>query len=154
MVGLRNIDIICFNARYDGVFKSISLYFTVLMDFLICLAYKGTEQVAAQTIIMQVASFAYMVPLGLSIATASLVGNLLGANKRPVAILIGQMSLKVVFVLQCIVGTVLYFGGPAFIGTFTSDNAVREETERMLPFLAIFTIFDGIQVDDTYRRTG
>ena len=38
----------------------------------------GTEQVAAQTIILQIASLSFMIPLGTGIATSSLVGNAIG----------------------------------------------------------------------------
>lgn len=42
----------------------------------------GTADVAAQTIILQTASLAFMIPLGVGVASSSLVGNSLGAQQR------------------------------------------------------------------------
>ena len=51
--------------------------------------WKGTDAVAAQTIIGQTASLVFMIPLGLGVASASLVGNAIGAKKRTLAIQLG-----------------------------------------------------------------
>ena len=51
----------------------------------------GTAEVSAQTIIIQVASLAYMIPLGISVSTSSLVGNFIGADKTDIAIRIGEL---------------------------------------------------------------
>ena len=52
-------------------------------------SFKGTDAVAAQTIIGQTASLVFMIPLGLGVASASLVGNAIGAKKRNLAIQLG-----------------------------------------------------------------
>lgn len=51
--------------------------------------------VAAQTIILQTASLVFMIPLGLGVASASLVGNAIGAKKRALAIQLGTISYPI-----------------------------------------------------------
>jgi multidrug resistance protein, MATE family len=105
----------------------------------------GTESVASQAIILQVASLCFMVPIGLSIATASFVGNALGAGKKQLAIAISNLALCVIMVLQLIVAMVVLFGGATFVDSFTTDALVRKISLRAMPFLAAFTWFDALQ---------
>jgi multidrug resistance protein, MATE family len=62
-------------------------------------SFKPTEAVgaavAAQTIILQTASLVFMIPLGLGVASASLVGNAIGAKKRALAIQLGIVSFSI-----------------------------------------------------------
>lgn len=105
----------------------------------------GTAEVAAQTIILQTASLAFMVPLGLGVACASLVGNALGAGKKPLAIQIGKLSIMAIFCLEMVVGIVLLIGGPYFVDLFSNDPEVIKVANRAVPFLSIFTMIDGLQ---------
>lgn len=57
-------------------------------------SFKGTDAVAAQTIILQTASLVFMIPLGLGVASASLVGNAIGAKQRTLAIQIGTTTIR------------------------------------------------------------
>jgi MATE family multidrug resistance protein len=81
----------------------------------------GTEQVSAQTICLQVASLAFMVPLGLGIASCSLVGNAIGAGKRSLAINIAHLAIGLIVFLDICVGLVVTFAGGAYFRIFTAD---------------------------------
>ncbi len=105
----------------------------------------GVNEVAAETIIMQLAALAFMLPLGLSVATASIVGNALGRNKRDYAIQMAHYAIATIFVLEILVGAVLRGGGRVFCKTFTDDAGVLETTYELIFFLSIFCIFDGMQ---------
>jgi MATE family multidrug resistance protein len=105
----------------------------------------GTTQVAAQTIILQTASLAFMIPLGLGVACASLVGNALGAGKKLLAKRIGKLSIKSTFVLEILIGMLMLLFGRYFIDLFTNDPAVKKCCRRAIPFLAVFTLVDGLQ---------
>lgn len=105
----------------------------------------GTTQVAAQTIIMQTASLAFMVPLGIGVASASLVGNALGAGQKALAIDIGKLSLAAIGVLEVGIGLVMLLGGPLFVDCFTSDHRVKDVATRAIPFLCLFATIDGVQ---------
>jgi MATE family multidrug resistance protein len=105
----------------------------------------GTADVAAQTIILQTASLAFMVPMGIGIATSSLVGNALGARFKQLAIQLGKLSLVATFILELFIGTLMWFLGPLFVSLFTDDANVVHVANNAIPFLSLFTIIDGMQ---------
>lgn len=105
----------------------------------------GTAQVAAQTIIMQTASLAFMIPLGIGVACSSLVGNALGASKKSLAVSLGKMSLVVILVMEIGVSIVMFCAGSYFVDAFTNDESVKKVANRAIPFLCLFTFIDGLQ---------
>ena len=112
---------------------------------IIMAGFLGTEQVAAQVIILQVASLAFMVPLGLGIAGCTIVGNALGAQKRLLAIDMADLSMRSILVLEFAVATIIMLLGKWYVRIFTDDEDVLYHSDRMIPFLAFFTFIDGIQ---------
>jgi hypothetical protein len=105
----------------------------------------GTADVAAQTIIIQVATLAFMVPLGLGIATTSLVGNSMGANRITLAKQISHIAVQAICCLELFVGCSIYLFGRNFVEIFTSNIDILRVVEKAIPFLSIFTFFDGLQ---------
>ena len=79
------------------------------------------------------------------IATASIVGNALGAKQRSLAVSISNLAICTVMVVQVAVGCGILLGGKYFIRSFTKDPAVAQVAVNALPYLAIFTWFDAIQ---------
>jgi len=104
-----------------------------------------TADVAAQTIILQTASLAFMVPLGLGVVTASLVGNSLGAQCRGLAVRLGKLSLSFIAALEVVVGLLMLFMGPFFVDLFTNDPKVMKVANDAVPFLSLFAMIDGMQ---------
>lgn len=105
----------------------------------------GTSEVAAQTIIMQTASLAFMIPLGMGVACASLVGNALGASKKALAIDLGKLCIYTISVAEIVISITLFFLGSYFVDLFSNDNEVKHIGNHALPFLSIFTMVDGLQ---------
>lgn len=106
----------------------------------------GALELAAHSIVLNLASIAYMVPLGISIAATTRVGNLLGAGDRPGA----QRAAWVAFALG---GTVMlafalvFVAGRTWIPAwYTSAPAVIALAAAVLPIVAAFELFDGLQV--------
>jgi len=104
----------------------------------------GTSSVAAQTIIMSCASLAYMIPLGLSVAVSSMVGNAVGAGNKTLAFDISKLSLKIIVCLELFMGVVLYFGGTYFAGLFTNESSVLSICQLSMSFMAFFVLVDGV----------
>jgi len=104
----------------------------------------GTVQVAAQTIILSTAALAYMVPLGLGIATASLVGNSIGAGKKNLAIEIAHLSIQCITAIEFFIGVLIFFFGEFFVRLFTDDKVVLAEAKSIMGFLAVFVLIDGL----------
>ncbi|CAK9249953.1 unnamed protein product [Sphagnum jensenii] len=103
----------------------------------------GTYEVAAQTIIIQTASLTYMVPMGISIATASLVGNFLGADKADVAVRIGKVAIMFNLCCELVIGLSIFFLGRYLVDAYTMDDVIRQLCILIIPFLSCFAVFDG-----------
>ncbi len=104
----------------------------------------GAVPLAAHAIAMNLATFSFMVPAGLSAAAATRVGHLVGARlawgrtaRVAVALGIGVMVVPAVaFVLAPRV----------LVGVYTSDAAVIALAAILLPLAGTFQLFDGTQV--------
>jgi multidrug resistance protein, MATE family len=116
--------------------------FEILMLFA---TFLGTAEVAAQTVIIQIASMSFMVPLGIGVTCASLVGNSLGAGRLELAKQIGKLSIAYAMVVDSLLGLTIFTGGDQFIAMFTTDHEVRHVARGAIAFLSIFTIVDGMQ---------
>jgi MATE family multidrug resistance protein len=81
----------------------------------------------------------------MGVACASLVGNSIGADKLRLAKSIGKLSVKSIFVIEIIIGSILLVGGRTFVNLFTNDAGVKRVGGKAIPFLAVFTMVDGIQ---------
>jgi MATE family multidrug resistance protein len=103
----------------------------------------GTDMLAAQTIVLNTASLFYMLPLGLSIASSTRVGNCLGANETSkaknassVAVRLGlAVGLFNFVVLICIKD---YWGW-----VWTKDAKVVSIVSEILPLAAVFQFSDS-----------
>jgi len=104
----------------------------------------GTQHAAAMAIVYQTIALAYMIPLGLSIATSSLVGNALGANQPKLARQFGRAALCLIFAIEIVVGLLIYFGRELWVKAFTSDVEVVKLASETLPITAAFVLLDGM----------
>jgi MATE family multidrug resistance protein len=110
-----------------------------------------TASVAAHAIAMQIASIAFMVPLGLSQATVVRVGLAFGARDQRWIGLAGSVSLVAALGFMIISATTMWLFPRDLAGLFL--DASKPETARVLDltvaFLsiaALFQLFDGAQV--------
>jgi MATE family multidrug resistance protein len=106
----------------------------------------GEKELAAHTIVLNLASLSFMMPLGLSIGAAVRVGNLLGAGERGRA----QHAAHVALGLGA---AVMLLSAGAFVGLrwllpalYTGEAAVIALAASILPIAAAFQLFDGVQV--------
>ncbi len=106
----------------------------------------GETQLAAHTIVLNLASLSFMMPMGLSIGAAVRVGNLIGAGERERA----QHAAHVALGLGA---AVMLLSAGAFVGLrwllpalYTDELAVITTAASILPIAAAFQLFDGVQV--------
>jgi len=106
----------------------------------------GHAELASHTIVINLASIAFMVPLGISFGVATRVGNLIG-RQDPVG---AQRAAWLGFALG---GGVMTLSAMAFVvgrrwlpSLYTDDGAVIATCALLLPIAAVFQLFDGIQV--------
>ena len=106
----------------------------------------GEASLAAHTIVLNLASITFMIPLGISIGTVTRVGNLIG-ERRPQA---AQRAAWIAFGLGAGVmgASALFFVfSREWLPTwYTRDASVIALSASLLPVAAAFQLFDGIQV--------
>jgi MATE family multidrug resistance protein len=106
----------------------------------------GQEALASHQIVLNMASLAFMVPLGIAQGAAIRVGNLIGAGdtagmRRAVRVSIALGAGVMVFSAGAF--TFLRHELPAL---YTSEPGVLALAARILPLAAAFQLFDGTQV--------
>lgn len=104
----------------------------------------GAEAVAAETIMMQIASLAFMIPLGLGIAATTVVGNALGAGQIELARSLSKLVVGILLCCEFIVSPAILLFGTHFVSLFSSDELVLSIARSSVPVLAVFTIADGL----------
>lgn len=106
----------------------------------------GAAELASHTIVINLASITFMVPLGISAAAVTRVGNLIGAGS-PVR---SRRAAGVAFALgaatMCCSALVFILLREVLPRLYTEDAGVLALSAAILPIAAAFQIFDGLQV--------
>jgi MATE family multidrug resistance protein len=106
----------------------------------------GVAQVAAHQIALNLASLAFMVPLGVSSAAAVIVGHAVGRGDPGGVRRATIASLAVGAAFMLCTGA-LFIGVPEMLaGLYTRDAAVLALAAMLLPLAGLFQVFDGLQV--------
>ena len=105
----------------------------------------GAEAVAAHSLVMNLASITFMVPLGIAQGTAVRVGNLIGAGDVAQAQRAAWLGIAMGagFMTLSAVGFVL--GREELPRLYTPEGAVVAAAAAILPIAGAFQVFDGTQ---------
>jgi MATE family multidrug resistance protein len=106
----------------------------------------GIAQIAGHQIAINITSFGYMVPLGLSIAITTRVGFHMGRGKPLEAKSSGYLGIIMSFALMLFNATLLIYFPSAIAAIYSSDNAVITVASQLLFFAALLQLSDGTQV--------
>jgi MATE family multidrug resistance protein len=127
-----------------AVHNAVELLIFVLAALLI--GRMGVAALAGHQIAINLASLSFMVPLGISGAAATRVGNAIGGGDMPgarraaVACLVLGAAVMLLF-------AVLFAALPEPLARlYTRDRAVIAVVAVLLPIAAMFQVFDGLQV--------
>lgn len=114
----------------------------------------GPVAVAAHQVVLTCASVTFMVPMGVSSATAVRVGQAIGRGDLPAAARAGWagLALGAGFMLAC--AAIFFFFGHALVFAFSPDPEVIRLGVVLLLIAAAFQLFDGIQVVSTGALRG
>lgn len=106
----------------------------------------GVVPLAAHQVAITCVGTAFMVPLGMAMATTVRVGEILGANERPRLhrVLVGSWLFAAAFMSVSML-LFLFFGKP-LAALFVADEAVVVLAGGLLVVAALFQLFDGLQV--------
>ncbi|CAH1776860.1 unnamed protein product [Owenia fusiformis] len=101
-------------------------------------------ELGAQSIMFQLETISYVIPVGIAIAVSIRVGQFLGSNDPRGAKTTARVSLLIIWISAIIVGA-LYAGLRWYLPrAFSGDPDVIKRTAAILPILSIFQLFDGI----------
>jgi MATE family multidrug resistance protein len=112
------------------------------------------QALAAHMIVLNIASFTFMVPLGLSSATAVLVGQALGRGDPREARRMGWRGLGSGAAFMTCSGIALFLGHGWLLPFFTMEAAVHEIAAQIILVAALFQLSDGVQVVGTGALRG
>jgi len=106
----------------------------------------GEAELAAHTVVLNLASMAFMLPLGISMAAVTRVGNLLGAGQPRAAQRAAWVALGMGAGVMCgsALGFVVLRGWLPRV--YTGDAEVLALAAVLLPIAGAFQLFDGTQV--------
>jgi len=106
----------------------------------------GTVALAAHQIALSCAGMTFMFPLGLAMASAMRVSQVLGAGQHERVRPIGYGSLGMACLVMGTFGVIFWLAGPVIARGFVNDGAVVALAAQLLAVAAIFQLFDGVQV--------
>ncbi len=111
----------------------------------------GAAELAAHQITMQTASMTFMVPLGLSIATAIRVGQAIGRKDYQRAQTAGYLGIAICAAFMCLTALLFWVFPREIISLYLrlDDPANSQVIQLATGFFALaaaFQIFDGLQV--------
>jgi MATE family multidrug resistance protein len=105
----------------------------------------GANVVAAHQVAINVASVAFMIPLGIAMAITVRVGQAVGREDVAGVRLAGFTGIGLVLATQTVSALVLTFAAAQIASVYTRDAAVVAAAVNLLFFAAIFQFSDGIQ---------
>jgi len=106
----------------------------------------GHDALAAHTIAVSISSLTFMVPMGISFAAVTRVGNLVGAGEHRAAQRAGWVALGLGGTVMAVCAAGLIAGRRLLPGLFNGDAAVIALCAAILPIAGAFQVADGVQV--------
>ncbi|HEX2973636.1 MAG TPA: MATE family efflux transporter [Tepidisphaeraceae bacterium] len=106
----------------------------------------GTRELAASQIANQITALAFMPGFALGSATGSLVGRYLGAGEPRKAESCGYRGAVLGVAFMGVVGLGFLFFPRALASAFTRDPAVLQLAEPLLRVMALYQVFDALNI--------
>jgi MATE family multidrug resistance protein len=105
----------------------------------------GSLEVAAWAVVLNVAAVIFMAPLGLSSATAVMVGRAYGARDRAAMLRAGLLGFGVTAALLTAVCAVVWIGAVPIAGAYTTEASLLRLVVPALLLSCLFFVADGVQ---------
>lgn len=106
----------------------------------------GRLELAAHTIVLNVASVTFMIPLGISFAVSTVIGNLIGEGRREAAQRLAWIGFALGGGAMLCSAVLLVSTRELIPGLYTENLAVVALAAGIMPIAAAFQLFDGLQV--------
>jgi len=127
-----------------GFHNSVEMAVFSTVAFL--MGHMGVRELGGHQIAINLASLSFMVPLGISGAAATRVGNAIGRGSMPDARRAAAACLLLGGGVMVIFAIVFATLPEALARLYTRDAGVIAMTAALLPIAAVFQVFDGLQV--------
>lgn len=98
----------------------------------------GTSAYAAHNIAGVIESFSYLPGMGFGVASATLVGQNLGANNRKAAYEAGKKSYMLSTLFMMVLGALFFMFAEPLVFLFTNEDDVALQAVRVLKIIALF----------------
>ncbi len=106
----------------------------------------GETAVSAYTVVLNVASVTFMLPLGIGIGASIRVGNLVGEGREAAVRRTAKLALVLGIGVMACCGVLMVLLRNLLPHAFTTDTRVIALSASIFPVAALFQIFDGTQV--------
>ena len=106
----------------------------------------GTTPLAAHQVAINIASFTFMVPMGVAAAVAVLVGHAVGRGDAAEARRTATAALVTGVGFMALMAIVLLVAPGVIARVYTTDAAVVAIALVLIPIAGFFQVFDGMQV--------
>ncbi|KAG7321297.1 hypothetical protein KOW79_015712 [Hemibagrus wyckioides] len=100
-------------------------------------------ELGAQSVVYELATIAYMFPLGFGVAASVRVGNALGAGNTQQAKLSSKMSLICGIMVSCVVAAAITGTKDIIAYIFTTDMEIVEKVSGIMVMYGAFHLFDA-----------
>ncbi|BFZ58490.1 hypothetical protein PYCC9005_005553 [Savitreella phatthalungensis] len=104
----------------------------------------GTPQLAAQSILNTSSSILFQIPFAISVATATRIGNLVGAGTEQPARICARVAIGFGVVNAIAAAVLLFVFRKQWGHMFSRDPEVIVLVSEVIPFLAFFGCFDAL----------
>lgn len=105
----------------------------------------GNTELGAHSIAINLASLAFMVPLGISISASARVGTWIGSLEPERAQHAAQTALKLGGGFATLSAFTFVVAGPALCALYSQDPGVLAAAVSIMPVAAAFQLMDGLQ---------
>jgi len=119
---------------------------SALLQWQLSLSANWEPSACGHQIALNVASFTYMVPLGICSAAAVRVGHAMGARDAHAAARAGWMAIFFGALFMSCSGLMLFFFAKPIARMYTPEIDVVNAGATLLLVAAVFQLFDGLQV--------
>lgn len=106
----------------------------------------GAVILSAHQIVLHIASFTFMIPMGISTAAAVQVGHAVGERKPGVVALRGWSAFALGLMVMAVISLILFCFRHVVIALFTNNLDVQNVANLLIYIVVFFQVFDGAQV--------
>ena len=105
----------------------------------------GTSVMAGHQVVANLAALCFMVPLSLAVATSTLTAHAIGAEDAERARRTAATGIRIALIAGASLALVVWTLRHPIVRAYTSDAAAGAVALTLVPFLAVFHLFDALQ---------